>query len=370
MRYLTRRGLLNAGAATLAAPFLSRMARAQGGSLFVYNWADYIGETTIDDFMAETGIDVVYDLYSSAEEMQAKMLAGSTGYDVVFTAGRETPRFAKAGVYQTIDHARLPGWKNLDPVILQIMEGWDPGNQYGVPYMWGSTGFTFNVDMVKERIPDADMTDMALIFDPANAAKLADCGISILDSPDDILPMVAGYLGLPAQDMRIEDMPKLIEAFKPIREHIRVFDNTNYLNSIPNKEVCVVNNWSGDYATVNYRAAEAGITDLNLAYFVPKTGAPIWADMMSIPSDAGNVDNAYLFLEYMLRPDVAAGCTNYTYYATGNLAAKALLDASILEDPAIYPDEATMARMYAPAAASDAQAEAVLAAWQAIKFGE
>lgn len=364
---LTRRSTIAALGGGLAAPWV-QPSWAQGGVVNIYNWSDYIGETTLEDFTSEFGIETVYDNYASAEEMQAKMLAGMTGYDVVFAAGIEMPRAIEAGIYRKLDRARLTNWGNLDPEILRILSGWDPGNQFSVPYMWGSVGFTFNVDMVEERLPGADLTDMSILFDPANAEKLADCGISILDSPTDIMLMVLKYLGLDGDTTNIDDYEKVVEAFKAIRPYIRTFDNANYLNTIPTGDLCVINNWSGDYAVAAGRADEAGI-DINLAYYVPKTGAPAWFDVMCIPSDAGNVENAYLFLDYMLRPDVIAACTNYTYYANANAAAAEFVDPDILADPAVYPDKETIGRMWAPKPFSEEQDRAINRAWQTIKAG-
>lgn len=232
--------------------------------------------------------------------------------------------------------------------------------------MWGSVGFTYNVDMVKERIPDADLQSMDLVFKPENAAKLADCGISILDSPTDIMLMVLRYLGLDGDTTNVADYDKVVEAFKPIRQYIRTFDNQNYLNAIPNGELCVINNWSGDYAVAKSRAAEAGV-QMNLAYFVPKTGAPAWIDVMSIPSDAPNVDNAYAFLDFLLQPEVIAACTNYTAYANANLASKPFVDPAILNDPAVYPDEETIKRLWAPKPLNEEQDRAITRAWTSIK---
>lgn len=364
---LSRRTTLTALGGALAMPYV-RPSWAQAGTVNVYNWADYIGETTLADFEAQTGIGVVYDTYSSAEEAQAKMLAGSTGYDVVDHAGVDMPRAITAGIYEKLDKSLLPNWKNLDTEVLRILAGWDPGNDYGMPYMWGSVGFTYNVDMVLERIPDADMSSMDLIFKPENAAKLADCGISILDSPTDIMLMVLKYLGLDGDTTNVADYDKVVEAFKPIRQYIRTFDNTNYLNAIPNGELCAINNWSGDYATAAGRAAEAGI-EMNLAYFVPKTGAPAWVDCMAIPSDAPNRENGYKFMNFLMEPQVAAGDTNYTYYATANIPAKEFILPEILEDPAVYPDAETIGRMWAPKPFNEEQDRALTRAWQAIKTG-
>ncbi len=364
---LTRRNALLTLGSTLAVPYV-RPSWAQAGTVNVYNWSDYIGETTIADFEAETGIGVVYDLYASSEEMQAKMLAGSTGYDVVVMAGISLPSFVQAGVYQKLDRARLTGWSNLDPEILKIVEGFDPGNEYSVPYMWGSVGITYNLDMVRERLPDADLESLDTLFKPENAAKLADCGISILDSPTDIGFMVLSYLGIDPNTAGPAEYQKMAEAFAPIRDYIATFDNANYLTAIPNGEVCAVNNWSGDYGVAKARAAEAGI-EMNLAYFVPKTGAPAWFDLLCMPSDAPNTDNAYLFIDYLLRPEVIAACTNYTGYANANKAATPFIDPAVASDPAVYPDATTLARMYTPTPQTEEQDREITRIWATIKSG-
>ncbi|PRD33831.1 polyamine ABC transporter substrate-binding protein [Gemmobacter lutimaris] len=366
MRLNRRHALIGLGA-TLATPYV-RPSWAAAGSVNVYNWSDYIGETTIADFEAETGIGVVYDLYASSEEMQAKMLAGSSGYDVVLQAGLTLPQAVQAGVYQKIDHSRLTNWGNLDPEILKIVEGFDPGNSHGVPYMWGSVGITYNLDMVKERLPDADLNSLDTLFKPENAAKLADCGISILDSPTDIGFAVLKWLGINPDTAGPAEMAKMAEAFAAIRPHIATFDNSNYLTAIPNGELCAVNNWSGDYGVAKARAAEAGI-EMNLAYFVPRTGAPAWFDLWSMPTDAPNTDNAYKFIDYMLRAEVAAACTNYTGYANANKAATPLVDPAIASDPAVYPDAETLSRLYTPQPQTPEQEEAMTRVWTEIKTG-
>ncbi len=366
---ISRRHALGAmaGVATLAMPFVKR-ARAQNAVLNVYNWADYIGETTIEDFQSATGIAVTYDTYSSAEEMQAKMLAGSTGYDVVDMAGLTLPNFIKASIYDKLDKSKLPSWKNLDPEVLRILAGWDPGNEYAIPYMWGSVGITYNVDMVKERIPDAKLDSLDLLFKPENAAKLADCGISILDSPTDVMLMMLPYLGKDRDTANIKDYEAVVEAFKPVRQSIRTFDNTNYLNAIPNKELCVINSWSGDYSTAKARATEAGV-EINLEYHVPETGAPAWVDCLCIPADAKNKESAYKFLEYMLQPEVIAKCTNFTNYANGNLASKPFIDPAVLANPAVYPDDKVKQRLWAPKPFTEEQDREMTRAWQTIKSG-
>ncbi len=364
---LTRRSTLATLTGGLAMPWV-RPSWAQGGSVNVYNWSDYIGETTLADFTAETGIEVVYDLYASAEEMQAKLLAGSTGYDVVLHSGQGLPRSIQAGVLQKIDKSKLTGWGNLDPEILKAGETYDPGYEYSVPYMWGSVGMTYNLDMVKERLPNADLSSLDTILKPENAAALADCGISLLDSPTDIGFMILSYLGVDPNKAGPEDWAKVVEAVKPVRQYISTFDNANYLTAIPNGELCAINNWSGDYGVAKARAAEAGI-EMNLGYFIPKTGAPVWFDLWALPSDAPNVDNAHKFIDYLLRPEVIAACTNFTGYASVNKAALPFVDPAIAADPAVYPDAEAISRLYTPLPQTPEQESDMTRAWTEIKTG-
>jgi putrescine transport system substrate-binding protein len=364
---LNRRQTLTAFGGALALPYV-RPSWAQSGSVNVYNWSDYIGETTLADFEAATGIGVVYDTYSSSEEMEAKMLAGSTGYDVCFTAGISQQRMIGAGVYRKLDQARLPGWSNLDPEIIRIASTWDEGSAHMVPYMWGSVGIAYNLDMVNERIPGANLNSLDLILKPENAALLADCGISILDSPQDVVPMVLAYLGLDPNTKNVADYDQVVAAFAKVREQIRTFDNTNYINAIPNSELCVINSWSGDYSVAKARGEEAGLT-LNLTYKVPETGSPAWVDGMAMPSDAPNEDNAYAFLDFMLKPEVIAGCSNFTGYANANLASKPFVDPAVLANPAVYPDEATIKRMFSLESFNEEQDRAMTRAWSTIKTG-
>jgi putrescine transport system substrate-binding protein len=367
MKLNRRHALIGMGAA-LSAPVV-RPSWAQAGTVKVYNWSDYIGETTLADFEAETGIGVVYDIYASAEEMQAKLLAGSTGYDAVLMSAISLARFIQAGVYQKLDRAKLTNWGNLDPAILKIIAGYDPDNAYGVPYMWGSVGFTYNLDLVHERLgADADLADLGTILNPENAAKLADCGISLLDSPTDLGYMVLSYLGIDPGTAGPAEYAKMAEALAPIREYVAVFDNGNYLNTLPTGDLCVANSWSGDYSVAAARAAEAGI-EINLGYFIPKTGSPAWFDTWCVPSDAASVDNAHIFMNYLLRPEVAAACTNYTGYANANAAATALVDPAITADPAIYPDAEIMTRLYTTRTQTEEQDREIVRAWTEIKAG-
>jgi putrescine transport system substrate-binding protein len=368
MYSLTRRRALKAGAAALALPLFARTAWAEG-KVNVYNWTDYIGETTLDDFTKATGIKVTYDTYDTTEAEEAKLLAGRSGYDVVLHAGSSIPRFIEAGIFQKLDRSKLTNWQNLDPAIVKIIEGYDPGNQYGVPYMWGTVGMTYNLDMVKERLGEnAPVNSLDLIFKPEFAEKLAGCGISILDSPGDVFPMVLKYLGKDPDTTNPEDYEAVVEAFKPIRQFIKTFDASNYLNALPNKALCAAMTWSGDYATAKARAAEAGV-DVNLAYFVPETGSPAWFDLWAIPADAPNVDNAHAFINYMMDPKAIAGATNFTNYAHANIPAKEFTNKEVLDDPAVFPNAEIQSKLWTPKVLDKKLERARTRAWSKIKTG-
>lgn len=296
------------------------------------------------------------------------MLAGSTGYDVVDVAGRSMPMLVKAGVFQPLDRSQLPLWSNLDPDLLKILAAWDPGVAHSAPYMWGSVGFAFNVDLVKARLPGADFEDLATVFKPENAAKLADCGLSLHDSPRDLIPILLKYLEIDPDTTDVSQYQKAADLIKPMRQYVTAFDNENYLNGLPNGEVCAAMVWSGDYAVAKARAAEAGVK-LNLAYAVPKTGSPLWFDVMCIPADAPNKANAHSFLNYLMQPEVIAACSNFIGYANANKAANAFVDPAYLADPAIYPDAAMISRLWAPKALNEEQERALTRLFQDIKSG-
>jgi len=304
--------------------------------LNVYNWADYIGETTLADFEAEYGIEVNYDLYDATAVVEAKLLAGSTGYDVVLQALRYSSRLIEVGAFQPLDRARLPLWANLDPWVLDMMSEYDPGNRYATPYMWGTTGFAYNVDMVLERMPDAPLDSAALVFDPAVASRFADCGISLLDESTAVLPIVMLYLGYPAQSIDPDQLAEAEAVLKSVRPYIRYFSSAKLINDLPNGEVCIAMSWSGDYAQAQARAEEEGI-DIDLAYMVPREGTTIFLDSLLIPADAPHPDNAHLFLDFLMRPEVIASISDLLRYANANLASLPLLDPSLRDDPAAYP---------------------------------
>lgn len=304
--------------------------------LNVYNWADYIGETTLADFENEFGIRVNYDLYDATAVVEAKLLAGRTGYDVVLQALRYSSRLIEVGAFRPLDRDRLPLWGNLDPWVLGLMAEYDPGNRYATPYMWGTTGFAYNVDMLRERMPDAPLDSAALVFDPANAARFADCGISLLDESTTVIPLVMLYLGYPAQSIDPGHLAEAEAVLMSIRPYIRYFSSAKLINDLPNGEVCIAMSWSGDYAQAQARAEEEGI-DIELAYAVPREGTTIFLDSLLIPADAPHPENAHLFLNYLMRPEVIAPISDLLRYANANLASLPLLDPDLVNDPAAYP---------------------------------
>jgi putrescine transport system substrate-binding protein len=306
--------------------------------LNIYNWADYIGPETVADFEKEYGIRVNYDVYDSTEVVEAKLLAGSTGYDVVMHSTRYSARLIPIGVYQSLDRDKLSLWENLDPWVLKVMDRYDPGNRYAMPYMWGSTGYAINVDMVKERMPDAPLGSAAMLFDPEIVARFADCGVSLLDEPTDVIPVVLQYLGRDPNSFKPEDIAAAEAQLKKVRPYVRYFSSARMLNDLPNREVCIAMSWSGDYAQAMARAKEVG-ADVDLAYYVPREGALYWFDGVFIPADAPHPDNAHLFLNYLLRPEVIGAISNETHYANANMLSFPFMLTEVANDPATYPPQ-------------------------------
>ena len=317
------------------------------GTLNIYNWGEYIGENTIANFEKEFGIKVTYDNYDSVETVDAKLLAGSTGYDVVAHSGTMIGRLIPAGILQPLDKGRLENLKNIrSDVIDQLSTNWDPGNKYIVPYMWGTHGVTYNEELVKATYPDAPIGSLDLIFDPKHMEKIAECGVSFLDSPTDVIPMALAYLGLNPSSNDKADYEKAGELLASIRPYIKTFDNYAY-QRMPEKEFCVAVTWGPDGLLAMSGAAEAN-TGVVLDFFTPPGAgaANFWVDGWVIPADAKNVDNAYLFLNYMMRPEVAAADSSFVWYATANEAAIPMIDEAVTSSPAAFPPAEAVAQMY------------------------
>ncbi len=317
------------------------------GTLNVYNWAEYIGEDTIANFEAEYGIDVTYDNYDSVETVDAKLLAGNTGYDVVSHSGSAVAKLIPTGVISKLDTSRLSNLEHMSSeVMARVAEKWDPGNDHFIPYMWGTHGVTYNEELIRSTFPDAPIGSMDLIFKPENMEKLAECGVAFLDSPTDVIPMALAYLGLNPSSTDRKDYKAVEEMLLQIRPYIKTFDNYAYQRMVE-KEFCLAVTWGPDGLLAISTAEEAG-ADVKLDFFLPagERKANIWVDGWVIPSDSKNVDNAYLFLNYMMRPEVAAGDSNYTWYATANASAVPMIDPAVTSSEASFPPPEAVAMMY------------------------
>ncbi|MBS0397098.1 MAG: polyamine ABC transporter substrate-binding protein [Proteobacteria bacterium] len=323
------------------------LARAQPKTrqLYIYNWADFIGTRTIERFERETGIQVVYDTYDSEDTMEARLLAGGSGYDIVSASSNYFGREIKAGVYEPLDRSRLPGWEHLDPHVLRILQQYDPGNRHAIPYLHSINGFAYNVDMIRARMPDAPVDSLDMIFKPEVIRRFADCGVSFLDSAEDVLQLALVYLHKDPNTTSKEDYVAAGDLLMKVRPYVRIFDSVEFMNALANRELCIAMSWSSDYAQSLSRARAVGIV-LHLAFTVPREGANQTFSGLLIPVGAPHPDAAYEFLAYMLRPEVMADITNEIYYGNDNLAANALINPAILNDPSLYPTPQIEARLY------------------------
>jgi putrescine transport system substrate-binding protein len=277
----------------------------------VYNWADYVEPSVIEKFTAETGIKVNYDVYDANEILETKLLAGHTGYDVVVPTASFLERQIKANLFHKLDRARIPNWSNLDPDVMQRLAQHDPGNEHAVNYMWGTDGIGYNVAKVKAALPNAPVDSWRLVLDPAYAAKLKDCGISVLDGPTDIVPIVLNYLGKEPNSQSAEDLELAEQTLMAIRPYIRMIHSSSYIDALANGDICVAVGWSGDVLQARDRAAEAG-QGIVIRYSIPKEGTIMWFDNLAIPQDAPHLDNAYAFINFMQRPEIAALNSNFS----------------------------------------------------------
>ena len=330
---------------------LAGAAAAEEKRLFVYNWTDFIGRGTIAAFEKETGIKVTYDVYDSEETMDARLLAGSSGYDIVIASTEYFGREITAGVYIPLDKTKLPNWKYLDPRILAIQSIHDPGNAHSVPYLHAINGFAYNVDMIKARMPNAPVDSLDMIFKPEVVSKFADCGVTFLDSAADTLMLALRYLGLDPNTTDPRDYKAAENLLLTVRPYVRSFDSSEYLNALANKELCVAMSWSSDYALSRARAKAVGV-DVNLAFSVPKEGANQNFTSLLIPEGAPHPDAAYRFINFILRPEVIAAISNDIFYGNDNLGARPLVNPIILRDVTLYPTPDIEARLYRATEAS------------------
>ncbi|OFX11319.1 MAG: spermidine/putrescine ABC transporter substrate-binding protein PotF [Alphaproteobacteria bacterium RIFOXYD12_FULL_60_8] len=337
----------------------------------VYNWSDYIAEDTIANFEKETGIKVVYDVYDSNEVLEAKLLAGKSGYDVIFPTARPfAARHIQSNLYAPLDKTKLANSANLDANILNSLTDIDPGNAHALPYMWGTTGLGYNVDKVKAALgADAPLDTWALVFNPETAAKLASCGISLMDDEVEVMSAALAYLGKNPNSIDPADIDAAAALLTSVRPHIKYFHSSQYINDLANGDTCVSHGYSGDVLQARTRAAEAK-NGVNVAYAVPKEGAVVWTDVMAIPADAPHVDNAHTFINFIMRPEVTSAISNFVSYANANTAATPMVDEAIRTDVGIYPPAETMAKLFRLESLDPEGVRLRTSAWTHVKAGQ
>jgi putrescine transport system substrate-binding protein len=350
-------GALPPGAATDAEKVLN-----------VYNWSDYIAPDVVPAFAKEYGIKVNYDVFDSNEVLETKLLAGSTGYDVVVPSASFLERQIKAGVFQKLDKSLLGNLKNLDPDFVRLLDPFDPGLEHAVNYFWGTDGVGYNVDKVKALMPTAPLDSFRMIYDPAVVRNFRDCGVTMLDAPDEIVGTVMVYLGRSPNTEKPEDLAAAEKVLMAIRPYIRYINSSKYIEDLANGETCLALGWSGDVGQAATRAREAG-KGITIRYNIPKEGAIMFFDMLAIPADASHVKNAHLFINYLMRPEVAARNSSLIHYATSNAAAYALIDPVVYNDRGIYPAPETKGHLYPNLSHSQPYTRALNRMWTRFKSG-
>jgi putrescine transport system substrate-binding protein len=336
--------------------------------LNVYNWSDYIDPAVVPAFEREYGIHVNYDVFDSNEVLETKLLAGGSGYDVVVPSASFLQRQIRAGVFRELDKSLLPNLKNLDPQITQRIQVNDPGNQYGVNYLWGTSGIGYNVDKVAAAMADAPVDSFAMVYDPAVIRRFKDCGVSILDAPDEVVSTVLLYLGRDPDSESLADLAAAQQVLLAIRPYVRYINSSKYIDDLANGEICLALGWSGDVEQARVRAQQAG-NGVRIRYNIARQGGIMFFDMLAIPADAPHPRNAHLFINYLLRPDVAARNSTTEHYATGNAAAYGLVDPGVYGDHGIYPTAQQMVRLHPAIAHSQAYTRALNRAWTRFKTG-
>ncbi len=347
---------------------LSRPAAAERVVNF-YNWSNYMAPGVLEDFTRETGIKVVYDTFDANETLETRLMAGKSGYDVVVPTAYFLQRQIKANIFRKLDRSKLPNLANAWPMVTKHLATYDPGNDFAANYMWGTTGIGYNVAKVKQILgPDARIDSWDIVFKPENLAKFKDCGVHMLDSADDIFPAALNWLGLDPNSTRQADLEKAADAVAKVRPSVRKFHSSEYLSALATGEICFVVGWSGDIMQARARAAEVK-SGIEIGYAIPKEGAQMFFDNLAIPADAKNAAEAYELINYLYRPDVAAKNSDFLSYANGNLASQKLVDPKILNDKNIFPDEATLSKLFVITAREPATQRIINRLWTRVKTG-
>lgn len=359
---------LSLAVALAASALMAGTAFAQEKQVHVYNWSDYIDESILADFTKETGIKVVYDVFDSNDILETKLLAGGSGYDVVVPTGPFLARQIQAGVFQKLDKSKLPNLSNLWPQVSERLAKYDPGNQYAVNYMWGTTGIGYNVEKVKKALGDVPVDSWDVLFKPENAQKLKSCGVNILDASDETFAIAMNYAGKDPDSKDAKDLEAGGKVYSAVRPFAKTFNSSAYIDDLANGDICITIGWSGDILQAKNRAEEAK-NGVNVEYIIPKEGTYMWFDNLAIPADAKNVDEAHAFINYLMKPEVIAKASNYVQYANGNLASQKFIDKEILENPSIYPSEEVTKKLFTISPYGPKEQRVLNRIWTQIKTG-
>ncbi len=357
-------------AAAVAVSLGSSVALASG-EVRVYNWSDYIAEDTLAKFTEETGIKVIYDVYDSNEILEAALLSGRSGYDLVVPSNHYVARQISAGAFVALDHGKLPNRVNLNPDLMDDLESVDPGSRFAIPYLWGTNGYGYNEARIQAILgDDAPSDSWALVFDPAVTGKLAaaGCGISMLDSGEEMVRAAMAYIGLDPNSNNAEDIKKGGDVIKAVRPNITYFHSSRYIGDLANGDLCVAAGYSGDILQAAARAEEANNGNV-IRYTIPREGAALWFDMMTIPAGARNVDNAHKLMNFLMRPEIIADITNYVWYANPNKPASEFVDPEILADTSIYPTDEVMKKLYIMDSRPQDAQRLMTRTWTSVKSG-
>lgn len=352
----------------------SGVHRADSGAsaetvLNVDNWSDYIQPAVIADFEREYGIHVNYDVFDSNEILETKLLTGHTNYDVVVPSAAFLERQVQADVYQKLDKAWLPNLKYVDPDVERHLSKYDGGVEYSVDYMWITSGVGYNTSEIRAHMTNAPVDSWRMLFDPQVVARFADCGVSVLDAPSEVVGTVLLYIGRNANSDSPQDLKAAEQVLHAMRPYVRYVDSSGYIDKLANGDICLAMGWSGDVKQAHDRAQEAG-KGIDLAYSIPQEGAIANYDVLAIPADAPHVRNAYLFINFLLRPDIAARNSNLIKYANADLPDIQPLDPAVRSDPGVYPPAAVRARLVPERARPAAYQRLLTRMWTRFKTGK
>ena len=335
----------------------------------VFNWSDYIDPKVLEDFTHETGIKVVYDTYDSNEILETRLLAGKTGYDVVVPSATFLARQIKAGVFQKLDKSKLANFKNLWPEIMARLAKYDPGNEYAVDYMWFTTGIAYNAQRARERLGDRPLDTWDIVFKPENLRKFADCGVYVLDSPEDLISIALNYMKLNPDSKNPSDIRRAADLLGGMRRYVKKFHSSEYINALANGDICLAIGWAGDAFQARNRAREAN-NGVDINYVIPREGTLMSMDTIAMPKDAPHPEEGLKFIDFLLRPEVAARNTSVTNFANGVIASRDFVDKEVLANKSVYPDPATMARLFTVTGYDQATQKVVTREWTRVKTGK